>query len=1247
MSSPNILPLVSFFQSAYALFNQHRKAFFLLLALVFGLLAYLASRIQFEEDITRLVPADAESQRVTEVLQATQFADKIIINIRGEHPGNLEILQRYADEVGAALTAPDMAPYVAHVQVQLPAEQLGGLLEVVGRHLPLFLDETDYLRIDSLTQPEALAKRVETTYQAMVSPSGFIGTAQLRQDPLGLSFMGLQKFEQLQSGDAFSLRDGYLVHKNLQNLLVMVTPALGSNETGKNTEFVAALDGVLATLNEVHLGQAHAEYVGAMAVAVANAKQIKRDIQVTLTVALLLLIALFIYFYRKAHIPLIILVPAAFGSLLGIVVLYLIKGTISAISIGIGSVLLGLTLDYSLHILSHYRSTGDIKQLFHAVTKPLAVCAVFTAVDFLCLLFLHSDVLHDLGIFAAVSVLGAGFMALIFIPQAYTPNREVTVRQNTLVDSLSRYDASTNKYVLGGCALLIVASAFTYHRVSFDNDIGALNYHPQHLQEAEQRLQALSNQFGKTLYLVSYGDTYDDALATNTALFDRLSEVTAGDTTLAFSSLGGVIQSQSQQAERIARWEDFWSAERRQRVEELLIREGQRYGFREHTFQPFFALLSANYEPAALQDEEAVLALMLADFAHSEPGLTTVTTMVRTGGVDTDSIIQALQLEGQNVLPIDRKHMQESFLLNLEKDFNTLFFISGIAVFVVLFLFYGSIELTLITNIPIFLGWFITLGMMGMFGVSFNAFNIIITTLIFGLGVDYSIFVTKGLLEQYTYGRKDMPAFKSGIIMSALATLLCFGVLAFAQHPAIRSISTIPLIGLVVVVLMSFTVQPWLFRTFILGRQERGRRPWRLSNLLLSIYTFGYFFLGAILVSTLPRLVLLILPISRQRKKRWFHHSIRWFYKGLVYSVPFTRKRIFGKAHLQDPAPAIIIANHTSELDTPSVGMLKPNSVFVVNQRVITSKFFGAGIRAAGFRTLSGDDEQAVAELKQQVAEGYSVIIFPEGTRSPNAEIGRFHKGAFFLAEKLDIDILPVLVHGNTDLLPRRDFMVMTGSMTFRVLPRIKPDDRRMGEGYRARTKAISRYFKEEFRKLRDEMETPAYHRGKLMANFVYKDRAIQREVKSIYRARAAAYLALARQLPRDAHILHLGCGYGILDFMLVYDAAHRRIDAWDADSEKVQVARHTYTSTQYGLNFAEDCPTFGPRHHVLILSGNPSYGNAAAGTRPDWLALDDGDDAAARPWIDRGEYQLVFEYENIRLYQACRNMTSSSSEVD
>src|SRR5690606_9554410 len=290
-----------------------------------------------------------------------------------------------------------------------------------------------------------------------------------------------------------TLDDGYLIAQGGSNLLAFITTTAGASETARNTEFIRILDATVAGLNTAFAGHANAEYFGATAMAVANAQQIKHDIRNTLAIALVALVVLFIYFYRKATIPLIILFPAAFGSLLGVAVLYWLKGTISAISIGIGSVLLGLTLDYSLHILSHYRGTGDVKRLFESTTKPLLMCAIFTAVDFLCLLFLPSDVLKDLGIFAAVSVLGAALFALIFIPQVYSPRQGIAVQQNTFIDAIARYDFSRNKWVLSAGMVLTLISLFTFQRVGFNDDLATLNYQPHYLKQAEQRLDSLTN----------------------------------------------------------------------------------------------------------------------------------------------------------------------------------------------------------------------------------------------------------------------------------------------------------------------------------------------------------------------------------------------------------------------------------------------------------------------------------------------------------------------------------------------------------------------------------------------------------------------------------------------------------------------------------------------------------------------------------------------------------------------------------
>src|SRR5690606_4114442 len=209
---------------------------------------------------------------------------------------------------------------------------------------------------------------------------------------------------------------------------------------------------------------------------------------------------------------------------------------------------------YSLHILTHYRGTCDVKRLLESTTKPLLMCAIFTAVDFLCLLFLHSDVLKDLGVFAAVSVLGAALFSLIFIPQVYSPRREVTLRQNTFIDAIARYDFSRNKWVLGIGAALTCISLFTFQRVGFNDALAALTYQPVPLKQAEQRLDSLMQYAAKSIYLVAYGNTAEEAFSRNAKLFHRLEQQEANGAILGFQSVGGIVSTPTQQREKIDRW---------------------------------------------------------------------------------------------------------------------------------------------------------------------------------------------------------------------------------------------------------------------------------------------------------------------------------------------------------------------------------------------------------------------------------------------------------------------------------------------------------------------------------------------------------------------------------------------------------------------------------------------------------------------------------------------------------------------
>src|SRR5690606_26493757 len=170
------------------------------------------------------------------------------------------------------------------------------------------------------------------------------------------------------------------------------------------------------------------------------------------------------------------------------------------------------------------------------------------------------------------------------------------------------------------------------------------------------------------------------------------------------------------------------------------------------------------------EDYQQIPSMLLEDYITTEADFTTITTLIKLNDENASEIKSAFK-EIPNTIVIDRQEMNETFLGNLKNDFNSLIGYCLIAVIFILFLFFRSFTLTLVTAAPIFLTWFLTLGIMGFFHIEFNIFNIIISTFIFGLGIDYSIFMTNGLLKELRTGEKVMATHKTSIMLSVLTTI--------------------------------------------------------------------------------------------------------------------------------------------------------------------------------------------------------------------------------------------------------------------------------------------------------------------------------------------------------------------------------------------------------------------------------------------------------------------------------------------
>lgn len=1169
------------FYKLYKRIDAHKLLSLSIVLILFSSLGYLASRLEFEEDITKLIPQNEKSSEAQKVFKHVNFADKIIVNIAREKEGTVDDLITYAQVFIDSISVSSEG-FIKQIQGKVADEDVLNTLDFVYNNLPLFLNEDDYKQIAHKLNKDSIHSITHSNYKSLISPTGFATKDLILKDPLGLSFIALKKLQELNVGDNFTLYNNFIVSKDQNHVLLFITPTYASSETDRNTQFSNDLYALQEHLNDIFKDKATSTYFGGALVAVANANQIKKDIQLTIGIATAILFTVLILFYKKVSTSIILFIPTIMGAILAMALLYLIRTKISAISLGIGSVLVGVTIDYALHILTHIKNNNNIEVLYKNITKPILMSSLTTALAFLCLLFLESQALQDLGLFAAISVLSASVFALIFIPQTYNV-QETAVIKKTVIDALAAYPFHKKKWAIVAVLIVLGFSMFTFNHVSFNNDLNTLNYESPALVEAQNGLDSLTNMSSKSIYLAAYGNSDQEALKVNDAIFSKLKHLEENNKIINFSSIGSLINSDSIQSNKIQAWERFWSAENKQNIKTNLIESGSALGFKPSTFSSFYSHLNTSFKPLSIKDYSPLKAISSEDFITSTTGFSTIATLVQLKDAELPHVIDAFK-DSKQIVIIDRKQMNETFLGGLKNDFNRLVLYSSFVVYALLFLFYRSFSLTLVTGIPIALTWLLTVGMMGLFNIEFNIFNIIISTFIFGLGIDYCIFITNALLHEYRTGERSLDTHKISIILSVITTMLGIGVLIFAKHPALHSIAVVSIIGILSALTIAFTLQPLLFNLFI---GNKTKAPVTLRLLLHSTFSFGYYGVGGFVLSVVSVVVMPLIPISKKVKMGWFHKALSKFMKSVLYTNPFVTKRILNPYNETFEKQAIIIANHTSFLDILAMGMLSPKIIFIVNDWVYNSPIFGRAVKIAGFYPASHGIENGVSHLQEKINQGYSLMVFPEGTRSLTNKIKRFHKGAFYLAEQFHLDIIPVLIHGNSEVNPKGTFIIKDGIITVKILNRITPGNTRFGENYTQRTKQIGAYFKKEFDSLRQEIEPANYFHNLIIENYRYKGDAIYKYVKKDLKIHENTYKTITDLIGKNDIVIHLSKDPGHLNLLLALNSNNRKITTYLKDEEHAQILENCFITQRYqNIQIARTIDgALHPKAEVIIVN--------------------------------------------------------------
>ncbi|GAW89010.1 hypothetical protein FPS14_contig00014-0011 [Flavobacterium psychrophilum] len=268
-----------------------------------------------------------------------------------------------------------------------------------------------------------------------------------------------------------------------------------------------------------------------------------------------------------------------------------------------------------------------------------------------------------------------------------------------------------------------------------------------------------------------------------------------------------------------------------------LISNGNKYGFKENTFSAFYETLNQNFSAISFQEYAKVKSFFLDEFVANKRGFYTVSTLVKVPNDKRNSFVTGIKKQ-PNTVVIDRQETNEVFLNTLKSNFQNLENYSFMIIFLVLFIAFRRLELAIVSIIPILISWIFTTGIMGIFEIQFNVINIIVCTLIFGIGVDYSIFMTMALQKEHTFGKTELPTYKTSILLSVATTILGIGVLIFAKHPALKSIALIGIIGIFSALIITFVIQPLVFAFFVTNRTKKGKQPFELRSFIHGILSF-------------------------------------------------------------------------------------------------------------------------------------------------------------------------------------------------------------------------------------------------------------------------------------------------------------------------------------------------------------------------------------------------------------------------
>lgn len=813
----------------YRFFRNYRAVFWVSMIALYAFFGYFASKIYLEEDINKLMPSSKNEDGTTKLAFANlRIKDKTFLLFEGKNGASVEhiteICDAFIDSLESRNAAMDSTQQViGNIFYRLPDDLMLDVIDYMSAHLPAYIDTSVYTRLDAMLTYPHMKLQMKANHDDLLSPVGSMFPELIQMDPVGLRGLLMEQMKPFTEGAAGSYKtlNGHFFVQDSTVCVAFITPMYSATNTGQGSTLFRILNDQIEQFS-ASAPDVKISYHGTPASGFYNSWRIKSDLKGTIIGSLVLvLIFISICFRNYNTIPLLLL-PVVFGTLFGLAAMYFIKGHFSLLALGIGAIVLGVALSYVLHIITHYKYISDPEQVLRDQVKPVCLGCLTTIGSFMGLIFIRTELLQDFGLFAAFAIVGTTFFSLVFLPQFLNPRKnKLNHRAFAIIDRINAYPFDRKKPLLFTILATAVVCLGFYIAggTQFDADMHNLGYKAESTSYSENLLRSKTHTGDKQKYFASSGATMEEAIENFEIMATKLDSLQNIGLVKSYTHTNQIFVPLHVQQERIDAWKNFWTGERLQLVHDLINKTAPEAGLIPDAFSPFFELATADYEPDALYEASIIpegYQSTLMEQSYNDEYLCFTSVRCKNDSIhskesDYNRICEAI-VSSPNLLVLDTYYYTTDTLIQLNDDFNVLQWVSMLFVLIVLFFsFHFNIKHTLLGFMPILSSWLIVLGAMVIFDVRFNLINIIISTFIFGIGVDYSIFVMNGLIGGKENSRL-LGYHKTAIFFSAFILIVTVSSMLFAEHPAIKSVGFSILVGMISAVVISYVIQPAIFR---------------------------------------------------------------------------------------------------------------------------------------------------------------------------------------------------------------------------------------------------------------------------------------------------------------------------------------------------------------------------------------------------------------------------------------------------